>query len=303
MITIDAIGSWGVQMKKVLLGSAVALGMSVPAIAADMAVRPIARAVPVTTWTGCYIGGNGGYGFGRSDGYSTTTTSTFIGLTGTTPTAFAAAGGRPLTDSFNMSGLNGGAYGGCQMQFGVWVVGVEGDWNAYNKEGQAFLLGGPGVNTIALAGGGTTTVPAGLYWSAKERWLATARGRLGYAVDKWLFSVSGGAAWVKIDSSEGTTGGAGFVVVPAPITPLAGLSNANIQTDTRVGWTAGAAVEYALPYNWSIKAEYLYVQIPSYTTLTPGTNRFAPFAVTSVDAGKLTNNIVRFGLAYKFFGR
>jgi opacity protein-like surface antigen len=46
--------------------------------------------------------------------------------------------------------------------------------------------------------------PLGTLWidSAQPRWLATARGRLGYAVDKWLLYVTGGAAWAKIDSAE-----------------------------------------------------------------------------------------------------
>jgi outer membrane immunogenic protein len=290
-------------MKKVLLGSVVALGVSVPAMAADMAARPIARPAAFTNWSGCYIGGDAGFGFGRSDGYSTTGASTFLGGTSVPPTtvkAFTAAPGVPLTGSFNMSGLIGGAYGGCQMQLGVWVVGVEGDFSAFNKEGQAFLVGGPNINTIATSTG-PTTVPAGLYWSAKERWLATARGRIGYAVDKWLFSVSGGAAWVKIDSAESTTGGAAFVTVPPTVTVIQSpIASANLQSDFRLGWTVGAAAEYALPYNWSIRAEYLFVQIPSYTTFTPGTNRFALFEPTNVTAGKLTNNIVRFGLAYNF---
>ena len=277
-------------MKKLLLGSVVALGVSAPAIAADMAARPIARPVAYTNWTGCYLGGEVGAGWGRSDGYSTTTATNSI----TTPptTVVALGGGQPLSGPFNMTGLTGGAYGGCQVQLGVWVVGAEGDWSAYNKEGQAFYVNGPAASTIALAGGGVTAVPAGAYWSAKERWLATARGRIGYAVDKWLFSVSGGAAWVKIDSSESDS-------VPFA-TPFSPISTANIQSDYRIGWTVGGAVEYALPYNWSIKAEYLYVQIPSYTTFTPGTYPGSLFVPTNVTAGKLTNNIVRFGLAYRF---
>ena len=57
-------------MKKFMVGSiafaAVAAG---PAMAADLAVkRPVYRAPPpvaVFTWTGCYIGAHGGFGWGR----------------------------------------------------------------------------------------------------------------------------------------------------------------------------------------------------------------------------------------------
>jgi outer membrane immunogenic protein len=280
-------------MKKLLLGSVVALSVSVPAIAADMAVRPIARPIPLTTWTGCYLGGTVGAGWGRSEGYSSNAATTSGAATHFT----SILAGVPLTDSFNMSGLIGGAYGGCQIQLGFWVIGAEGDFEAINKEGQAFYPGNPAKSPIPLAAGGVGTVGPGVYFSAKERWLATARGRIGYAFDKWLFTVSGGAAWAKIDSAESTTGGAAFVVgsISPPATPV---FLTDLQSDRRLGWTVGAAAEYALPYNWSIRAEYLYVQIPSYTTFTPGTTNEL---FKNVTAGRLTDNIVRFGLAYKFW--
>src|ERR1700692_2439650 len=56
----------GVQMKKFLLGTAALVALGVPAIAADMGVRPIARPAPAFTWTGCYIGVNAGYATGTS---------------------------------------------------------------------------------------------------------------------------------------------------------------------------------------------------------------------------------------------
>src|SRR3989442_518383 len=66
----------GVQMKKLLLGSValVALGMGAPAIAADMGVRARPVIAPVATWTGCYVGGNAGNNWGRSE-YNTTAAS------------------------------------------------------------------------------------------------------------------------------------------------------------------------------------------------------------------------------------
>ncbi len=56
-----------------------------------------------------------------------------------------------------------------------------------------------------------------------------------------------------------------------------------------------------LPYNWMIRAEYLYVKISNYTTFTPGTGNgpLLTSAPTNL-SHDLSNNIVRFGLAYKF---
>ena len=61
-------GRWGASSKKFLFGSMalITLGMSAPAMAADMPVKaPPPVAVAVATWTGCYIGANIGLGHGK----------------------------------------------------------------------------------------------------------------------------------------------------------------------------------------------------------------------------------------------
>src|SRR6266852_8510856 len=122
-------------MKKLLLGTVAltALGMGAPAIAADMRARPLPPPVAVWTWTGCHVGGTIGNSWGRHDGYSATGATTHVGGE---HAGLAVAAGTPISDSFNMSGLTGGAYAGCDYQVGVWVFGFEGDWSANNHEGQ-----------------------------------------------------------------------------------------------------------------------------------------------------------------------
>ena len=56
-----------------------------------------------------------------------------------------------------------------------------------------------------------------------DHWLATARGRLGYAVDKWLFFLSSGGAWAGIESNQFVFG------LP--------FNTGNLQNNTRTGWT------------------------------------------------------------------
>jgi outer membrane immunogenic protein len=272
-------------MKKLLLGTVALAALGVPAIAADMGVRPVAY-VAATNWTGCYVGGDVGDAWGRDSGYSTTPAST----AGIFPGAVSLAGAGQLSQSFTMTGVDGGFYGGCNYQFGAWVVGVEGDWTVNNKEGQSFWVNGPSAGFV-----GGVPIPAGAVWSTKENWLVTARGRLGYAVDKWLLYVTGGAAWAKLNSAEFAT------PVAAPAAGGGPIVTANLQSDTRLGWTIGVGYEYMLPYNWSIRSEYLYVKIPSYTTFNPGTGNgpLLTGAPTNL-SHDLTNNIFRAGLAYKF---
>src|SRR5437660_8078172 len=96
---------------------------------------------PIYTWTGFYVGINGGGGWGRSqwDG----------------------------VDTFDVSGGLIGATVGYNWQFGGTVIGAEGDidWSAINAT--TTLLGAPGCET-------------------RNKWLATARGRLGYGFDRFL---------------------------------------------------------------------------------------------------------------------
>jgi len=281
-------------MKKLVL-SAIALaapGIGAPAIAADMAVRPVAAA-PAFSWTGCHLGGLVGFGWGRDPGYSTAAGSTFV----TTPPAFPQnvplVAGQQLTDSFNTSGFVGGGGAGCDYQFGSIVVGVDGDWNNTNKEGQSFIISHTNPLFLRTAAGGTLGFLGNDVWSTQERWFATARGRVGYAVDRWLLYVTGGAAWMRLTSQE------------CNLAPFPCGTTGVVQSDTRRGWTVGGGVEYAptvLKGHWIVRAEYLYINIPSYTTFTPGDGPgYATIGwATNLSHGAIENHIVRFGLSYKF---
>jgi outer membrane immunogenic protein len=115
-----------------------------------------------------------------------------------------------------------------------------------------------------------------------------------------MFYVTGGAAWMKIDSAE-------FALsIPGAGTAQCGpLACSVLQSDRRSGWTIGGGVEYALPYNWSIRSEYLYIRIPSYTTFTPGVGNGLVLAGMPTNLNvDLYNHVFRTGLTYKFdFGK
>jgi len=273
-------------MKKLLLGTfaLVAFGTAAPAIAADMAVRPLA-APAAFSWTGCHVGGLVGYGGGHSDGYTATGASTIA-----TPGAEAVlpfAGQRRSSD-FNLTGFTGGGDVGCDYQIGAWVVGIEGDWSNLNKEGQAFNA--PGTTLPNALGLFNVTA-----YETQERWFATARGRAGYALDKYFLYVTGGAAWMKIDSSHFC-----LQCFSAAGAPLGGAFFRNeFQSDRRSGWTVGVGAEYALSHGWSVRSEYLYVSIPTYTTFTTPTGVGLSSQVNNLST-KLYDYIWRAGLTYKF---
>ena len=74
-------------------------------------------------------------------------------------------------------------------------------------------------------------------------YVGTVRGRLGYATSHWLFYATGGLAFA----------GERFIN-----TPVAGSDEKIIHQ--RLGWAAGAGVEYGFAPHWSVRLEYLYSQ-------------------------------------------
>jgi outer membrane immunogenic protein len=166
-------------MKKFLLvTSAIAAFFAAPATAADLS-RPPARpvytppavAVPLFyTWTGCYIGGNGGGIWAHRDW--------------TDPIL-----GRGDFGSQTASGALGGFQGGCDYQRGPWVFGVAGDWDWSRA-----------TNTSA-----NVVFPL-LTNESKIKSLSSLTFRGGYAWDRFLFYVKGGGAWLQSDFDVQTAG-------------------------------------------------------------------------------------------------
>ena len=163
-----------------------AAAMASPSFAADFP-RPVYKApaepyVAPFTWTGFYIGLNGGYAWGDAD----------------ISNAFG---------SFSTSGNDGWLIGGTigyNLQTGNWVWGIEGDFDYA-------LIKGNVSNTLAC-GAGTCEV--------EDTWFATVRGRVGYSFGRWLPYITGGGAFagVKVtpagfgstsDTATGWTVGAG----------------------------------------------------------------------------------------------
>jgi outer membrane immunogenic protein len=184
------------------------------------------------------------------------------------------AGGN-ITDSFDLSGFIGGGQLGCNWQWGAWVFGIEGDGSATNKEGQQRELLAGRSNWIS---------------QTQERWLVTARGRLGLAGwwgDRTMIYVTGGGAWAKIDASE-------FLVGQT-------IATGHQESNTRSGWTVGGGLEYALGYGWSVKGEFLYVKFENFTTFTTGPFAVGGFSNVAPREVKLEDYIWRAGMNYKFW--
>jgi outer membrane immunogenic protein len=279
-------------MKKLFLGSValLALGLGAPAFAADRAVPAYVPPppVPVYTWSGCYVGASAGVNYGHTDGTRTTAASQSLGE-GPGGTNAVVLAGQQLRGPFDMNGFIGGFQGGCNYQVGQWVFGFEGDGSATNKSGQVFP-----ASPFLLSTTGILAVNPNSVFELQERWLATARARLGWAIwDKTMVYVTGGAAWAKIDHSRWVLGNQ--------------IATGFQESSTQTGWTVGVGAEYALGYGWSIKGEYLYVDLGDFTVATgcfaagqPGCPAAAGLT-TNTNVSHFRDQIWRAGMNYRFY--
>jgi outer membrane immunogenic protein len=169
-------------------------------------------------WTGFYLGVNGGFGTGTSD------------WTGDYISGGVVAGSQD--GSFDMSGGMVGVQAGANMQMGNFVLGIEGDVDWANISGE-----GDAIDPANA----TPSVP-----SASLDWLASLRGRAGFAIDNVLLYGTAGVAW-----GGGELG----------ITNLDGAGDDVTADISASGWTAGIGAEMAVTDNMSIKAEYLYTAL------------------------------------------
>jgi outer membrane immunogenic protein len=279
--------------KPTLLASAIAATLAAtPVLAADMAVKA-PPAVPVSSWTGFYVGGNVGYGWGHASGYLNDPSIDFFSGLGSLPTSFAEA--------LKLRNPTGGGQFGYNYQINPhWVVGVEADLQDANQHAgssQSAATGGtfvgPGITTITSSTEGTT-------FQSAISWFATARARAGVLITPaTLLYGTGGLAFgrVKATGSGGATVSiteciAGIGCIPTGTGSFAFGFN---QSTTRAGWTLGGGIEGALAGNWSWRVEYLYLYLGSESGSVVDNN-----GGIATWSAKFTDNIVRVGLDYKF---
>ena len=179
-----------------------------PAAAADLVLK--APAAAAFDWSGFYLGGHTGYGTGR------------LGR---------GVGAIPDQGVFfppSVTGLIGGYQVGLLTQLSNNVVlGLEADASFASPPDQARATLDPFNTTLD--------------------YVATARGRLGYAFGTVMPYVTAGFAVGQSQLNLNDAAG----------------NRLSAATRTHPGWTAGAGVEVAVGGNWTAKAEYSYIDLGS----------------------------------------
>ncbi len=271
--------------KRWMMGVAAAtltVATAVAAQAADLPTRKEAPAPvfvpPPFSWTGVYIGAHAGAGW--SSGRATTTgyAAGFPVLAINWPTGSNGGGN---------TGFIGGGQAGYNWQTGQFVLGVETDFDGTSLSRNKSIIG-PGF--IDPFGHNDFLTSNG---SEKLNWLGSTRARVGYAVtsdNRLMIYGTGGFAYgggnEHLNVFDTNNGWLWY----------------NSQSKTRTGWTIGGGVEYAITYNITLRAEYLYYDLGSQTLTTTGNiaalNAFpGSFASTKVN---FDGSVVRAGVNYKF---
>ena len=169
-----------------------------------------------------------------------------------------------------------------------WIYGLEADFQWTGQDGDISGCGGLRCATL----------------SYDLDWFGTVRGRLGYLLEpRALVYVTGGLAYghVSTDLSISASPVAGSFNITGP---------AGSDSATKAGWVIGGGLEWALDRKWTLRAEYLYMDLGTIaraesSTTTSVASVQGPQCLTDVEVKHtaqtdFTDQIFRIGLSYRF---
>jgi outer membrane immunogenic protein len=278
-------------------GSALLAGI-VTASAADLAYKaaPMPMAPAPFSWTGFYIGANVGGAWTPNSGGSDfgPLFPPFIVLApqAAIPTLIPGqldvlgGGGR-------RSGVIGGGQVGYNWQVNQFVLGVEADAVGTGLNGSsASATRSFGPPILLATVNQTVSVDFG-----RIDWMASFRGRAGFAVDRALFYVTGGAAVAEFGGSTTTVVNGPGIAIPAGT-----FVATNGGSSTRWGWTVGGGIEWAFSQNWGVAGEYRHTDFGNRHTAfdIPSGLAAAPIFATGTSSSRLTVDQATARLNYRF---
>jgi outer membrane immunogenic protein len=267
----------GVSLVALLIAASSAPALlSGHANAADLG-QPVYKApppapAPVFSWTGCYVGGHVGWGWGHSTFRDHSTSNIFSAGGGGPTGGLIDASDLQRTASVDQSGGLFGGQVGCDYQFNYFVVGISGSVAGADINGTA-------ANPFSFVG------PGGLI-TANTDFLADVSGRLGFTWNQVLFYAKGGFAWVH---SKYTTDCVCDFDAATTFTA----------SNTATGAIAGAGIEWAFARNWSAFAEYDHYFLDTQTLNFTDSGSFDGPLHGLVDV-KENINAVKVGVNYRF---
>jgi outer membrane immunogenic protein len=272
----------------ILTGAALTSLAAAPAFAADMMLTkaPPLSTAAAPTWTGFYVGGNVGYGWVDPTATFTANPASYLGT--------IIGAGAPVT--FDMVGALGGVQVGYNWQLNAqWLAGAEVDFDFAGFKGS-----GTSSNNTLIG------VPFSSTADEHVNWFGTERLRFGYLPsNNVLLYGTGGVAQGGVKQSVSYVNGSPFGIFDADGDCALGPSGCYIGSSSRIatGWAAGGGLEYAFADHWSVRAEYLYINLGDNNfsesvaaSNTPG----VPASTISVHYSPTILQTLRVGMNYRF---
>lgn len=273
------------------------------ASAADMAVKARPLPAPVASWTGFYAGVNAGYGWGDAS-------STNNPLDPASQIFFSdPTFGTNFGTGFRQAGAIAGGQVGYNWQFGSQgVFGFEADLQYSDIRGTGI------ARTLPLFGG---FIEYDADSERRLRWFGTVRGRLGLLITpNVLLYASGGLAYGETESRGDMKINPllpnGQVVIQviqnqtvlrcSNQAPASAICYQGSNSETQLGWAAGFGGEWKVAPNWSVKAEYLHVGLPTTSATLAALPPSTPDVRTAFKFNSQNYDLVRVGVNYQFGG-
>jgi outer membrane immunogenic protein len=279
-------------MRKFIV-TALAVGLAM--IAADTSVRaeglPRSAGPTQSNWNGFYFGVHAGRAWGDADFRTDTgavTATSYFAFPENIASVNQSGSGSSGTDT-----AVAGVQIGTNMQRGAWVFGLEADYGVFN------LSASRAASDVPYPAAGSVPFKYSVRASMDTDWLVTARARVGFAPQpSLLVYVTGGLALTNLRVSNSFSDDA----------PEQGLGGSSAD-EIKAGWTVGGGAEILLTRNWSVKAEYMYLDFGSVSTagsITCGPGGVAIcdfFGVTPspfTSSADISAHTARVGLNYRF---
>ena len=286
------------RLQCAVLAVIAAVGFASVAIADELECCVGRYYIPAPSWTGFYVGVNAGGAFGvNPTKQSVDFVSTAIGPNG-------------LLRSKNTLAPTGGFFGG-QIGYNyqcspcvVLGVEVDGQWNSQKDHAKNKT---PHANTVGFFGAGANGFGYQLDTRQKVEDFGTARLRGGVLFCDALCYLTGGVAWGTVKNHYTYSGSASPLIFPGVLSVGPFLKTSKHFSRYKVGWTVGTGVEKKLQCGWSVKLEYLFVDLGKThdgfrVKINPRfgaafTNGGVTFAKST---SHLRDNVIRLGVNYEF---
>lgn len=240
-----------------------------PMVAGVMVVFLSANAFADGKWDGVSVGLTLGSASSKSSVSSTPSDGSYFQPTSPGAIGAASAGNANTQDAF--AGLNIGY----NQQVGNVVYGGIVDYTSLNIDNERT---GRGIYPCCSPFGFSNKI------TVSSDWLATVRGRVGYAYNNSAVYVTGGVAATKVNIKNQW------------VDDFAAAADSS-GSKAKFGWVAGLGYEYALDNNWRVKGEYLYAKFDGVTS-NPGNLRLGGSTFTDqfTASGNLTIQLFQVGV-------